>query len=282
MLSRREFVTAAPLLPLVLLRAGPTGTEELPRQGASYRVDARVFFGLFTFRLEGFIDERIDRAAGRYRVVAAGQGSQVSNRLESAGVIRGGRFVPTATHLFLSLRGRESRTAITYEHDRGLIDYNQLSHTFFLGRRREIHDVVHPRADQQVDDGITAALNYAGGALQRDSTGAFRTYMVWRKRPESQRPDDVRLAGYRAEIVPVVFRVVRDPIGHGVAELDLSRLSSWARRGRPARIAFGPDRLPESIQADLMFGTHVGITFQWQWPGAGSPVPDKEGHVTGK
>jgi hypothetical protein len=262
-LSRREFVTAAPLLPLVLLGLSPVGMEELSRHGKKYRVDARVFFGLFTFHLEGSIDERIDRAAGRYRVVAAGQGSQISNRLESAGVIRGRRFMPTATHFFLNLRGRESRTAITYGHARGLIDYNYLGHTFFLGRRREIHDVVHPHADQQVDDVVTAALNYAEGVLQRDRSGALRIYMVWRTRREGERLLDVQPTGYRAEILPFVFRLVGNPIhGRGEAELDLSRFSPWARRGRPARIIFGPDRLPESIQADLIFGTSVRITFQ--------------------
>lgn len=263
MLSRREFVTAAPLLPLVLLLPGPAGTEELLRYGEKYRVDARLFFGLFTFHLEGSIHEGIDRTAGRYRVVAAGQGPQISNRLESAGVIRGGRFVPTATYFFLNLWGRESRTAITYDHGRGLIDYNHLSHTFFLGRRREIHGVVHLHADQQVDDVVTAALNYAEGVLRRDRSGTLRIYMVWRTRRESEKAHDVKLAEYRAEVLPFVFRIVRDPIhGRGEAELDLSRFSPWAPRGRPARIAFGPDRLPESIQADLILGTSVRITFQ--------------------
>ena len=126
MLSRREFVTAVPLLPLVLICPGLARAEEPSPHGETYRVDVRVLFGLFTFHLEGLIDARIDRTAGQYRVVAAGQGSQISNRLESAGIIRDRRFMPTATHSFLYLRGRESRTAITYDHVRGLIDYNPL------------------------------------------------------------------------------------------------------------------------------------------------------------
>ena len=87
MLSRREFVTAVPLLPVILLRAGPTRAEEPSPHGETYRVDVRMLFGLFNFHLEGSIDARIHRTAGQYQVVAAGQGSQISNRLESAGVI---------------------------------------------------------------------------------------------------------------------------------------------------------------------------------------------------
>lgn len=262
-LSRREFLTTSILLPLFLFNRRFPQAQAQSRQGATYHVVAGVFFGLFTFNLDGSIQEQIDRAAGRYRVVVAGQGSQIANRLESTGIIRGRRFVPSATNIFLDLRGRESRTAIAYDHVRGLIDYRHVSHTFFLGRRREVHDIVHPYPDQQVDDLVTATLNYAEGALQTDATGAFRTYVVRRTRSENEGPDDVQLAGYRAEIVPLVVSIGHEPAGgRDVGWLDLTRLSSWARRGTPLRIAFGPDRRPESIQADLVFGTSVRITFQ--------------------
>ena len=135
-LTRREFLTTIPLV-LLLLDRRLAGSGEQSRRGASYHVDAGVFFGLFAFNIDGSIEERIDRAAGRYRVVMAGQGSQIANRLESAGIIRGGRFLPTVTDIFLNFRGRESRTVIAYDHDRGLIDYHHVSRTFFLGRRRE-------------------------------------------------------------------------------------------------------------------------------------------------
>lgn len=261
-LTRREFLTSVSFL-LPLLRDGLAGAGEQWRRGRSYHVDAGVFFGLFTFNLDGSIEEQIDRAAGRYRVIVAGQGPQIANRLESTGVIRAGRCLPTATDISLNLRGRESRTAIAYDHDRGLIDYHHVSHTFFLGRRREVHDLVRPHPDQQVDDLITVALNYAEGAVQVDGTGAFRTYVVRRTRPAHEDPDDVQLGGYRAEIVPLVVSITHEPVGRReVGRLDLTRLSSWARRGSPVRIAFGPDRRPESIQAELVLGSSVRITFR--------------------
>lgn len=262
-LSRREFLTASSLLLPILLRGGTALAEQQSRHVGTYHVDADVLFGIFSFNLDGSFDEVIDRAAGRYRVSVVGQGSQVVSRLKSVGLIRGRRFVPTTTLLFLDLRGRESRTAISYDHERGLIDYSHVSYTFFLGRKREVHDVVRSHPDQHVDDVVTAALNYAEGALQRDGTGAFWTHMVRRTLPEGEGPDDVRLSGYRAEIVPLRFRVVQDPVdGRDVAQLDLTRLSSWARRGAPARVVFGPDWRPESIRADLILGTTVRVTFR--------------------
>ena len=134
-LTRREFLTSVPLI-LLLLDRRLAGAGERSGRRAGYHMDAGVFFGLFAFNIDGSIHEQIDRAAGRYRVVVAGQGSQIANRLESAGIIRGERFLPTATDIFLNLRGRESRTTIAYDHDRGLIDYHHVSQTFFLGRRR--------------------------------------------------------------------------------------------------------------------------------------------------
>ena len=261
-LTRREFLTSIPLILLLLDRRLAGAGEESRRKG-SYHVDAGVFFGLFAFNIDGSIDEQIYRAARRYRVVVAGQGSQVANRLESAGILRDGRFLPTATDIFLNLRGRESRTTIAYDHDRGLIDYHHVSQTFLLGRRREVHDLVRPNADQPVDDLLTTALNYAEGAIGTDAEGSLRTYVVRRTRPENESPDDVQLGGYRAEIVPLVISIAPEAAGgRDVGRLDLTRLSSWARRGSPLRITFGPDRRAESIQADLVFGTSVRITVQ--------------------
>jgi hypothetical protein len=261
-LSRREFLAGVPLMPSILLDHGAARGGEQSRQGTSYQVNIGIFFGLFTFGISGSVEERIDRAAGRYHVVVAGEGPGIANRLESRGVIRGRRLVPTATRLFFNIRGRESRTAITYDHDRGLIEYDHVSHTFLLGRRREVRDLLRPLSDQQVDDVVTAALNYAEGALEADATGAFRTYVVRRARPEGEGLEEVQPAGYRAEIVPLVFRVTPDPQApRGVAEFDLTRFSSWARTRSPARIAFGSNRRPASIQAELALGTTVRITF---------------------
>jgi len=261
-LTRREFLTSIPLI-LFLLDRRLAGAGELSSRAASYHVNGGVFFGLFAFNIDGSIDEQIDRAARRYRVVVAGQGSQIANRLESAGIVRAGRFLPTTTDIFLNLRGRQSRTAIVYDHDRGLIDYHHVSQTFFLGRRREVHDLVRPHADQPVDDLLTTALNYAEGVIGTDAEGSLRSYVVRRTRPENEAPDDVQLGGYRAEIVPLVISIAPEiTSGRDVGRLDLTRLSSWARRGSPLRITFGADRRPESIQADLVFGTSVRITVQ--------------------
>lgn len=255
-------MTSIPLI-LLLLDRRLAGAGEPLRRRASYHLDAGVFFGLFVFNIDGSIDEQIDRAAGRYRVIVAGQGSQIANRLESAGIIRDGRFLPTTTDIFLTLRGRESRTTIAYDHDRGLIDYHHVSETFFLGRRREVHDLIRPHVDQPVDDLLTTALNYAEGAIGTGAESSLRTYIVRRTRPENEGPDDVQLGGYRAEIVPLVINIAPAASGgRALGRLDLTRISSWARRGSPLRIAFGADRRPESIQADLLFGTSLRITVQ--------------------
>jgi hypothetical protein len=225
-------------------------------------VDVGVLFGLFAFSMVGSVDEQIEPVPGKYRVVVAGEGSGIANRLESAGLVRGGRLVPTTSDLSFSIRGRESRTVIRYHHERGLLDYTHVSHTFLLGRRREARDVLRFPVGLPVDDVVTATLNYARGALERDPGGAYRTWVVRRARPDHEGPDDVRAEGYRAEIVPLVLRVAPDPVsGHPVAQVDLTPFSSWARDDSPARIAFGPYRRPESIQARLMLGTTVRITF---------------------
>ncbi len=255
---------AFPLLPLGLFAPGAAGMEEPVLGRTTYQVDVRMFFGLYPFHLEGAIEEQVDRAAGRYQVVATGAGSEISNRLESVGIIRSGRFVPRATQVFMSLWGHESRTAVTYDFERGLIAYDHRSHPFFLGGRREIHTLLHPQAEHPVDDVVTAALNFADGALVPDTTGAFRLYLVSRLPAESPQPEAGNATDAQAGIVPVMLRMARDPRrGRGVGELDLSRLSSWARPGHPARIVFGPNRLPDSVQEDLSLGTSVRIGFQF-------------------
>src|SRR5207247_5023930 len=53
-----------------------------------------LLFGLFRFATAGAIDERVDHAAGRYQVAIAGQGAEVTTRIESEGILRGGRWTP--------------------------------------------------------------------------------------------------------------------------------------------------------------------------------------------
>jgi hypothetical protein len=117
-----------------------------------------------------------------------------------------------------------------------------------------------------VDDIVSAALNYADGLLEVDATGAYRALVVRRKRPEREGPDDVQAGVYRAEIVPLRFNVTRERDGGPeVCFLDLTRFSSWATPSNPARITFGRDRRPESIEVALILGTRVKITFHEPW-----------------
>lgn len=258
-LSRRQFLA----FPLALILAPRLGWgDQQVRAAVTYHADIGVLFSLLTFTLDGSVDEEVDRIAGRYRVLVAGEGPGISNRIESAGIIREGRFAPTATALFFTLKGRESRTHIGYDYDRGLVHYHHASRTFLLGRRRVADDVIRLPAGQPVDDIVTATLNFAQNLLEVDGQGGYRTFVVRRARPEREGPDEVQARGYRAEIVPLRFTVVSDKESdRPVALLDLTRFSSWASPSDPARVTFAPNRRLETIQARLMLGTTVRIKF---------------------
>lgn len=258
-LSRRQFLA----LPLAFLLA-PRAARARPARAATYHAEIDILFGLFTLALDGLVDEEIDRTADRYRVVVVGEGDRVAHRIESAGLVRGGRLSPLVTSLSSRVLGRESRTQIRYDYDRGLAHYHHASETFFLRRRRVAEDVVRIPAGQPLDDVVTAALNHAAGLLEADGPGIYRTFVVRRARPPKEGPDDVQPGGYRAEIAPFRFTVTQDQeSGRPVGLVDLTRFSSWASASKPARITFGPNRRPEAIHASLMFGTSFGITFQY-------------------
>lgn len=258
-LTRRQFLA----LPLTLLLTSRLSRAQ-PAHTAAYHAEIGILFGLFTLALDGLVDEEVDRTAGRYRVVAAGEGDRVAHRIESAGLVRGGRLSPLVTSLSARVMGRESRTRITYDYDRGLAHYHHASETFFLRRRRVAEDVVRIPADQPLDDVVTAALNHAAGLLEADGPGIYRTFVVRRARPPEEGPDDVQPGGYRAEIAPFRFTVTQDKqSSRPVGLVDLTRFSSWASASKPARITFSPDRRPEAIHASLMFGTSFSLTFQY-------------------
>lgn len=258
-LSRRQLLT----LPLALLLAPRFGRAAPAVRAAAYHADIGVLFSLFTFSLDGSVDEEVDRIAGRYRVLIAGEGDGVVNRIESAGFIRGERLAPAATTLFFSVRGRESRTQISYDYDQGLVHYRHASQTFLLGRRRVAEDVIRIPAGQPLDDVVTATVNYAKDLLEGDGQGAYRTLVVRRARPPREGPDEVQAGGYRAEIVPLRFTVTQGQgSGRAVCLLDLTRFSSWASARNPAQITFGPDGRPDSIRVSLMLGTSFRVTFQ--------------------
>lgn len=261
-LGRRRFLTLALL---ALLGRGP-GSGGVPglraeprRRQGRYDVDVGILYGALSFTLEGTVDETVDRVAGRYGVLAVGYSRHMSNRIESEGTYRAGRWAPRRSEVWVQVAGREARTVVSYDYDRARIHYVYRGETFFLRRVRLADDVVEIPEGLHLDDGLTATLNYADAQWLPDPDGVYRTHVVRRRRPDNEGPDDVQQA-YQAEIVPVALHVQTDPeTGRPVALLDLTPFSSWARRGRPARVRFGPGRRPESIHAWLMLGTTVQI-----------------------
>src|SRR5215475_14021390 len=252
-LSRRAFLLAPlplALLPREALAAPPVG------EPWGFSVDVGVLFNLITFSLKGVLVKEIDHGAGRYRVTMNGEGDNISLHTDAGGVIRQGRFVPVDLHSTSTIRGRPSRLDLRYDHDRGTVEYHSVAHTFFLGRRRQVDDVLKLPTDRQVDDFLSAELNFAADKLDRDPDGTYRTYIVRRSRPENEGPDDVSPSGYRAELIPLRFQVVADQTSRRLrAKIDITGFSSWARRDQPAQVTFSPDRHLESVQSKLMLGT---------------------------
>jgi hypothetical protein len=262
-LSRRELLAAALAAVLVPVRAAWAAPE---RREGTFEADVEILYGAWTFRLAGTIQEAVDRAAGRYDVTIRGQGTSISNAVDSSGLLREGRWAPTRTHSLFVVHERESRTDVAYDLARRQIEYHNRSETFMLRRVRLTDDVVPIPEGMIVDDVISATLNYADGLWPAQPDGSFLTHVVRRRRPADERPDDVAKT-YRAELVPFVLKVAPDPqTGRPTALFDISRFSSWARPDRPARIVFGPHRRPETITSSLMLGTSVAIRMN-------SPVP---------
>ena len=253
-LSRRAFL-AAPLSLLLLPRAASAAVVGTP-QPQAFTVDVGILFDMINFALKGTITKNIDEAAGRYRITVEGEGDKISVHTDAGGVIRQGRFIPVHLHSTSTIRGRPSTLDLRYDHDKGTIEYHSVGHTFFLGRRRQVDDVLKLPTDRPVDDLLSAELNFAADKLDRDPDGAYRTYIVRRSRPENEGPDDVSPTGYRAELIPLRFQVVPDESsGRLRAQIDITSFSSWARRSQPAQVTFGPDRHLESVQSKLMLGT---------------------------
>ena len=264
LINRRQFLT----LPLATILGSALGSAVAPlaqalaladiRQ-AAYSADVGVLYGLFSFHLDGTISEMVDRAQGRYDVRAAGEGDGIANEMESHGALRDGRWRPLRMRSRVSVKGRESRSAITYDYARRVIDYHFRGETFFLRRLRVAADVVRIPEGLHVDDAVSAALNYDDGTWRPRQDGTLETWVVRRKRNENEGPDDVEKF-YRAELVPFRLRVSPEPAsGKPVAEFDLTRFSSWATRDRPARVTFGRDRRPESMVLSMILGTSVRI-----------------------
>lgn len=260
---RRRFLTLS-LLYLVLPRSAPADVKGPVNR--PYEVDVSVLFNLLTFAIKGTISEEIDHAAGRYRLTLTGQGTGVSTRTTGAGIIQDGRFKPTELLSVHTVRGRENRTSLTYDYQRGLVEYHSVSYTLLLGRRRQADDVVKLAPGQHVDDVFSAELNFAADKLDRDPAGAYRITVVRRARPANEGPDDVSSDGYRAELATARLHAAREgATGRLTARLDLTGFSSWARPTQPARLAFAADRHLESVESPLMLGTSFTLRL-----GAGS------------
>ena len=226
---------------------------------APFSADVGILYQLMTFHLEGDIQESIDRSAGRYDVRINGAGDSIANRIESTGVLRAGRWTPLQGSAWFQVRGRESRTQITYDHDRKIIDYHAKAETFFLRRLRVVDDTLPLRTDVTMDDAVSALLNYRDGYWKPGPDGKLHTNIVRRRLNEGEGPDDVAQT-YRAELAPLDLKIEPDPeTRRPSALLDLSRFSSWARENRPARIVFDDERRPALITGSMILGTSLTI-----------------------
>jgi len=256
-LDRRQFL----LLPLGALLAprGTVGAESRVQKG--YDVEVGVLYDIFTFHLVGSIDQRVDRAAGTYRVILTGEGSGIANHLESEGRLREGRWAPDRTLSWVDVRGRHSQTEIAYDYSAGLVDYHARGETFFLRRVRLVDDRLTIAPGRRVDDVVSAVLNYAEDQWPARPDGAYVTNVVRRAKRDDEGPDDIAPT-YHAELVPFELRVVSDnTTGKSTAQFDLTRFSSWARASRPARIVFSQNRWPELITTSMILGSFITIRF---------------------
>ena len=252
-MSRRHFLA----LPLVgLLSPEVVFGQPKLRMVKEYAADIGVLFNLLTFTLSGKVVQEIDRDAGRYRVTMNGAGAGITAGTEATGVIQDGRFLPTESRGFHTVRGRDNQVTIRYDHARRVAEYHAVGYTFFLGRRRQVDDVLPLPPGQPIDDLISAELNFAANTLEKDADGAYRITVMRRARPADEAPDDVSPNGYHAEFTTLRFHAAPDAsTGRLTALVDLTGFSSWARSARPAKVAFGPDRHLESVNSSLILGT---------------------------
>lgn len=255
-IARRQFLTLALA---VMVAPGWVLAADAGGRRKGYVVDVGLLYSLLRFHMEGSFEEEIDRAGGRYQVRGAGQGDRIANRIESSGVLRDGRWAPVRGQAWFQVYGRESRTDITYDHDRRFIEYHARGETFMRRRLRLVDDVVAVPEGVHIDDAVSASLNYRDGRWSPDGQGRLRTHVVRRRQNDDEGPDDVARV-YHAEVVPLELTVTADPQSQRAAALlDLSRFSSWARTNRPARIEFDADRRPLLISGPMILGSSVSI-----------------------
>ena len=257
--NRRNFLTLG--LGLLLgssFRPSRLFAEAVARR-AAFSADVGILYQLMTFHLAGDIRESIDRSAGRYDVRISGTGDSIANRIESSGVLRSGRWTPLQGSAWFQVSGRESRTQISYDHDRKIIDYHAKAETFLLRRLRVVDDTLPLATDVPIDDAVSALLNYRDGFWTPGADGKLHTNIVRRRLNEGEGPEEVAQK-YRAELAPLDLKIEPDPETRRPSALhDLSRFSSGARENRPARIVFDEERRPALITGSLILGTSLTI-----------------------
>jgi hypothetical protein len=254
--KRRDFLTLA--LAALLARPARLGAEAVSHRG-TFAAEVGILYQMLSFRLSGDVRERVDRAAGRYEVQIEGAGDGIANRIQCAGALRAGRWAPARSDSWFRVRGRESRSRVTYDYERRTIEYHATAETFLTGRLRVVDDVLPMPAGASVDDAVSALLNFREGSWSPRPDGRLHTLVVRRRRADNEGADDVAQT-YRAELVPLVLRIEPDPeTRKPAALLDLSRFSSWARENRPARIVFDDERRPALITGSMILGTSLTI-----------------------
>src|SRR5204862_4352142 len=127
LMGRRGFLT----LPLALLLnpLARVGAESVLRRGR-YAADVGVLYDMLTFHLEGTIEESIDRTAGQYHVVIAGDGASISDRVEAWGLLREGRWAPVRGRSWFNVRCRMSRTQVASDEGRRATAYRRRGQSF--------------------------------------------------------------------------------------------------------------------------------------------------------
>src|SRR2546421_9439309 len=204
LIARRDFLT----LPLGLLLSPLARAQAaVVAHSAPYRVDVSLLYGALTYRIDETLAESIDRTAGRYDVTMTGEGDGIANRIESAGTLRQGRWAPLRTQSFFSVKGRESRSNVTYDYTARQVEYHFKGETFFLRRLRVVDDTVRMPEGVHIDDAISATLNYADKLWPSQADGKLVTHAIRRKLASDERPANVQ-PRYQAELVPCTLNVV--------------------------------------------------------------------------
>jgi hypothetical protein len=112
LISRRQLLT----LPLALLApALARAAADGPVVKGTYEAEIGILYDMLTLRLQGSIEETVDRRTGEYRVLATGTGPGIANRLDSSGVLRNGRWAPVRSQSWFDIRGRQTHTDVVYD-----------------------------------------------------------------------------------------------------------------------------------------------------------------------